>query len=64
MLFMINKILFKKVFKIKKIKVIQVISDSNIGGTGKVVLNLLSCFDRNKIDFLNRRNLFHYYEGT
>ncbi len=37
-------------FKIKKIKVIQVISDSNIGGAGKVVLNLLSCFDRNKID--------------
>ena len=37
-------------FKIKKMKVIQVISDSNIGGAGKVVLNLLSCFDKNKVD--------------
>ena len=50
MLFVINKILYKKVLKIKKIKVIQVISDSNIGGAGKVVLNLLSCFDKNEID--------------
>ena len=52
------------VFKIKKIKVIQVISDSNIGGAGKVVLNLLSCFDKNKTDLFNHRNLFHCYEGT
>jgi glycosyltransferase involved in cell wall biosynthesis len=50
MLFVINKILYKKVLKIKKIKVIQVISDSNIGGAGKVVLTLLSCFDKNEID--------------
>ncbi len=31
-------------------KFIQVISDSNIGGAGKVVLNMLNCFDREKIN--------------
>ena len=34
----------------QKIKVMQVISDSNIGGAGKVLLNMLECFDKNKID--------------
>lgn len=38
------------VLEIKKIKVMQVISDSNIGGAGKVLLNLLSCFDKSEID--------------
>lgn len=51
-------------FKIKESKVMQIISDSNIGGTGKVLLSLLSCFDKNKTDLLNHRNLFHCYEGT
>lgn len=31
-------------------KIIQVISDSNIGGAGKVILNMLKCFDRKKIN--------------
>ena len=43
-------------FKIKKIKVMQVISDSNIGESGKIVLNLINCFDKNKIDFGNHGN--------
>ena len=31
-------------------KIIQVVSDSNIGGAGKVILNMLKHFDRQKID--------------
>ena len=31
-------------------KVIQVVSDSNIGGAGKVVINMLKFFDKEKID--------------
>ncbi len=34
------------------IKIIHVITDSNIGGAGKVLLNLLSGFDRKKFDMI------------
>lgn len=34
----------------KKLKVLQVVSDSNIGGAGRLILNMLSCFDRDKVE--------------
>ena len=36
----------------KKITVLHVISDSNIGGAGKLLYNLSACIDRNKFEFV------------
>lgn len=34
----------------KKIKVLHVLTDTNIGGAGTVLINHLTCFDREKYD--------------
>ena len=36
----------------KKIRILHVISDTNIGGAGKLLLNLSKCIDKNKFELV------------
>ena len=36
----------------KKIRVLHVLSDTNVGGAGKLLLNLSTCIDKNKFEFI------------